>query len=99
MKNDYDWQANNTLTEEEGLDTLKILIYYNIELDRERLFKFLLNIKYHNMVFIEKAKVIIDEAIAGRKIAKYIINQLDDEFVLSPLRKRIERRRFEDLIS
>ena len=95
----YDWQVNNTLTIEEGLDTLKILIYFNIKLDREYLFKILLDIiDPCNIKFVVKAKILINKTIAGRKIAKFITNQMDDEFVLSPLRKKIEMRRFEDLI-
>jgi hypothetical protein len=99
MRYCYDWQKNNTLTTKEGLETLKILIYFNMNLNRKYLFDHLLGIiGPHNIEFIETAKIIIDEAIAGRKISRFIINQMDDEFVLSPLRKKIELRRFDDLI-
>jgi hypothetical protein len=35
---------------------------------------------------------------AGKKIARFIEDKMDDEFHLSELRKRIEKRRFEDLM-
>ena len=88
------------MTIEEGIEALENMIYFGVKLDKKLLFNKLdLIVGDHNIDFIVKAKIIIDKAVAGRKIAKFIIDQMNDEFELKPLRRKIELRRFEDLIA